>query len=374
MGARRAFGTVRKLPSGRWQALYLHAVSRQRVTAPSTFRTKAEADRWLAVTETDLNRGDLLSHEGQRVLFGDYADTWLAGKENLRPKTLEVYRYLLRVHILPTFESLPIGRIDVATVRSWHSRLGAHGLAKATTAKAYRVLRQILSAAVDDCLLRENPCRVVGAASERSAERRVPSLDEVVALAEAIAPPYRAMVLLSGFCGLRRGECLGLARRHLLLDARPPVVIVERSLVHLSTREVLQDPKTVAGRRRLVVPAAVAAELAAHLEEFCGREPDALVFPAPGGGLMSKASWRRIWSKAVAATGYEGTFHDLRHVAGTLNAAVGATLKEAMARLGHVSPHAALRYQHGGQATRRGDRGQRRYSYPRRRPLVESPC
>ena len=250
------------------------------------------------------------------------------------------------MHILPTFGAMPLGRIDVAAVRTWHGRLAAQRLAKATTAKAYRVLRQILAAAVDDRLLRENPCRVVGAASEQSAERRVPSLDEVVALVNAIAPRYRAMVLLSGFCGLRRGECLGLARRHLDLETRPPVVIVERSLVHLSTREVLQDPKTMAGRRRLVVPAAVADVLAEHLERFCVPEPDALVFPSPGGGLMPKATWRRIWSKAAVTAAYEGTFHDLRHVAGTLNAAAGATLKESMARLGHVSPHAALRYQH----------------------------
>ena len=40
------------------------------------------------------------------------------------------------------------------------------------------------------------------------------------------------------------------------------------------------------------------------------------------------------------------TFHDLRHVAGTLNAAASATIKETMARLGHSSPEAALRYQH----------------------------
>ena len=49
---------------------------------------------------------------------------------------------------------------------------------------------------------------------------------------------------------------------------------------------------------------------------------------------------------ACTEAGVSCTFHDLRHVAGTLNAAAGATIKEAMARLGHASPVAALRYQH----------------------------
>ena len=38
-------------------------------------------------------------------------------------------------------------------------------------------------------------------------------------------------------------------------------------------------------------------------------------------------------------------FHDLRHVARTLTAASGAST-ELMHRMGHVSPAAALRYQH----------------------------
>jgi integrase len=38
--------------------------------------------------------------------------------------------------------------------------------------------------------------------------------------------------------------------------------------------------------------------------------------------------------------------HDLRHYASTLAAATGASTRELMARLGHASPAAALRYQH----------------------------
>lgn len=38
--------------------------------------------------------------------------------------------------------------------------------------------------------------------------------------------------------------------------------------------------------------------------------------------------------------------HDLRHVAGTLAAATGASTKEIMRRLGHATQDAALRYQH----------------------------
>jgi hypothetical protein len=53
---RRAFGSVRQLASGRWQARYLDAAG-VRHTAPRTFPAKVEATRYLAQVEADLLRG-----------------------------------------------------------------------------------------------------------------------------------------------------------------------------------------------------------------------------------------------------------------------------------------------------------------------------
>lgn len=52
-------------------------------------------------------------------------------------------------------------------------------------------------------------------------------------------------------------------------------------------------------------------------------------------------------STAVEKAGLDGLrFHDLRHTGATLAAATGAPLRVLMARLGHATPAAALRYQH----------------------------
>ena len=55
-GKRRRFGLVRKLPSGRFQASFI-GPSGNRQSAPRTFRTKTDADRWLSAVEADLSRG-----------------------------------------------------------------------------------------------------------------------------------------------------------------------------------------------------------------------------------------------------------------------------------------------------------------------------
>jgi hypothetical protein len=76
-------------------------------------------------------------------------------------------------------------------------------------------------------------------------------------------------------------------------------------------------------------------------------DPEALIF---GPDVIGKRTFRREWELARSAAKVDCTFHDLRHVAGTPNATAGASIKEAMARLGHASPAAALRYQHAAAA------------------------
>jgi hypothetical protein len=50
---------------------------------------------------------------------------------------------------------------------------------------------------------------------------------------------------------------------------------------------------------------------------------------------------------ATRAAGLDGLhFHDLRHTSATLSIAAGASTRELMARMGHSSSAAALRYQH----------------------------
>jgi len=87
VGHRRACGTTREHRSGRWGAEYTHPISRERVLPGKSFRTKADALRWLAEAEVDLDRGQLLDPAGSKQTFESYATIWLDGRTDLRPKT-----------------------------------------------------------------------------------------------------------------------------------------------------------------------------------------------------------------------------------------------------------------------------------------------
>jgi integrase len=84
---------------------------------------------------------------------------------------------------------------------------------------------------------------------------------------------------------------------------------------------------------------------------FVGSADDASLFTGPKGGPVRRAFLYREWTKAVSGLGLPPTLHvhDLRHTAGTLAAHTGATTRELMARLGHSSQAAALRYQHAAE-------------------------
>jgi integrase len=93
------------------------------------------------------------------------------------------------------------------------------------------LLKATLNTAVDDGLIRRNPCRLKGAGQERSPERPTLTIGQVFRLADEIDPRYRALVLLAGFGSLRWGELTALRRRDIDLETR--TVRVERQLTEI---------------------------------------------------------------------------------------------------------------------------------------------
>lgn len=347
---RRQLGGVDRLPSGRWRVRLVDPTTGRR-TGIGSYKTKAAAETAFAAALSDQQRGAWIVPDDGRMTLGEYAPRWLTSRltsrgEPLRPRVRELYEGYLRLHILPTLGTVPLSRLTTATVRRWHAGLLAEGPGPSTAAKCYRLLRAILNTAVEDRHLVVNPCAIKGAGIEPCDERVIPNIAQVYALAGAVAPRYRALVLLAAFGGLRRGELFGLTRADVDLLHRTIDVRAQRQ--ESSRGETLiGPPKTVAGRRQLALPTELLGELEEHLGRWVSPQPDALVFVGDKGGALRPGVWQKEWDKARRSLDLpELHLHDLRHVAGTLAAATGASTKEIMRRLGHATQEAALRYQH----------------------------
>jgi integrase len=213
---------------------------------------------------------------------------------------------------------------------------GAAQRRRLMAAKAYRLLRAVLTTAVEeDKILSRNPCRVRGAGEEHAAERPVLTVAQVFELAERLgrrpignirklpaggyrlrfrrngemrtSPElygtradaegalwkmaeggrvdcnhdrrFRAMVLLATFASLRWDEVTALSRCDL--DLRAGVVRVRVAFTQrrsYGSAIILGPPKSRAGRRIIGIPKAIIPDLEQHMSEFVGPEPGALVF------------------------------------------------------------------------------------------------
>lgn len=333
--------SVRRKPSGQWEARYRDPSGRQR---GRSFSTKVEARRFLERVGADIQRGAWADPRQGRISLDVYADLWISQRSDLRPRTLELYRDLLDRYIIPTFRGTELTRITPAAVRVWYTALAERH--KSTSAKAYRLLRAILNTAVTDERITRNPCRVEGAGVERAAERPTATIAEVDALTQAMPERLIALVLLAAWCGLRRGELLGLRRKDV--DLMHGTVRVETTRQQLRNGTVIVGPpKSQAGLRTVSVPPHIASALVKHLDCYVLSEPDALLFTGIKGGPLRVHVLQKFWDRARQSIGRSDLhLHDLRHSGNTWAAATGASTRELMARMGHASPRAALIYQH----------------------------
>ncbi|MGW2034757.1 tyrosine-type recombinase/integrase [Streptomyces sp. NPDC001811] len=341
---RREFGTVRQLPSGRWQARYL-GPDGQRHKAPETFASKSEAQNWLNLVRADIERNHWRDPDAGAVNFEEYALRWLE-ERGLAPTTVDRYSGLLRLHILPTFGGKDLDEITPPSMRTWRAeRLKATGAT--TVAKSYRLLKAILQTAVDDDLLRSNPCRIKGAGKEEADERPTATVEQVFDLADAMGPRWRLMVLLGAFASLRPEELAELRRHSVDLD-ECSLRITHASPELTNGRRVTGDPKSRAGKRTVYLPDFVLPELRRHLRWFAEKEPDGLLFVGEKGAPFRRSTFGRKWRTARRKVGMPDTFrfYDLRHTGNTLAADTGAKLKDLMVRAGQSSERAQLIYQH----------------------------
>ena len=348
--SRRTFGTIRRLPSGRWRARFTDHNGRQKA-APQTFTTKAEAGRWLSRTQSEMERGQFVDPKVGKELLSDYAALWLSTRlvrgRPLSPRTLELYRWQLRKHILPTLGKTQLRHLGTTEVRGWFARInGPDGPGQPTAAKCYRLLRAIMQTATEDGRVAKNPCSIRSAGREESVERPMITLEQLDAITAAVGERWRSLIDMAAWCGLRFGELAALRKSRIDLDTETVMVAESVSVLAGGVRHV-GPPKSDAGRRAVAIPPHIVPALRHHLERFSEASPDGLVFVGPKGGALSSANFGAdVWRPAVTSVGLRGfTFHGLRGVSATLAARQGATTKELMRRLGHATPDMAMRYQ-----------------------------
>lgn len=342
---RRSFGSIRKLPSKRYQAHYV-GPDLQKHNATTTFETREDAEGWLASIRRKIQNDDWTGNQPAKAAdgtFGNYADTWLT-ERNLRPRTRAHYAGIIKSRLKPTFADIPLKAITPPLVREWHSDMGT--ATPTLRAHSYGLLRTILANAVEDELIPVNPCHIRGAGNSKRVHKIKPAtIPEIEALVNAMPEKYRVLTLLAAWCGLRFGELTELRRGDV--DMKAGVLHVRRAVVRVGGKTEIGKPKSDAGIRDVAIPPHLIPMIQEHLNTFSVTGRQGLIFPTITGGHLAPSTLYKSFYKARKTAGRDDLrWHDLRHTGAVLAASTGATLAELMARLGHSTSQAALRYQH----------------------------
>jgi len=346
---KRGFAQVTQQRSGRFAVRYTNHTGTRR-SGGRTFAHKADAEAFAADLRRRLERGHR-EVAPDKLTFAAYSARWLANRHvagrPLKPRTRAHYEAILDAHLLPTFGNRQLAGITPQDVRDWHARTLTNR--PTLRAHAYSLLRTIFTSAANEDMIDVNPCRIVGAGrTNRVIKIKPATVAEITDIAAAMPERLQLMVLLASWCALRFGETIELRRRDI--DLSSEMIRVRRAAVRVGGEYQITTPKSDASIRDVTIPPHLIPVIEEHLSKHVGSHRDCLLFPAENGGHLQPSTLARHWYKARAAAGRDDLrWHDLRHSGAVLAAATGASLAELMARLGHSTPAAAMRYQHAAQ-------------------------
>jgi integrase len=338
---KRHFGNARELPSGRWQVRYWGPDGRRR-SAPQTFKNKREATRWLTLKEAEVAKGEWTDPDAGKVTVKEWGQRWLASvSPSLKPKTRASYASLLRALIEPRFGAVAISQVRPISVSEWVASMTKQGLSPSRVRQAYRVLSQIMTAAVHNDLIKTSPCRGVKLPRMPLTEPHILTRDEVERLVSAARLPHGLLIQLLAYGGLRIGEAFALRRVHVDLEGGR--LLISEAVTEIQGRHVFGTPKSHQ-RREIKLPLFLVDGLRAHLAKL-SEDPDALLFVGRTGKALHYNSWRRwCFDPAVKGAGLvDVTPHDLRATHATWVADRHGVMAAAR-RLGHSNASITTRH------------------------------
>jgi integrase len=310
----------------------------QKLTSKRGFRTKRDAELFLATVEVSKAAGTYMDPALARVTVRELGTRWLATKRpSMKASSYGPVEVAWRLRVEPRWGDVPLTMVTHSDVKAWVSELNTqHG--PTVVIRSYGVLASILDDAVHDRRIPSNPARgaKVGLPRKMRGQRHTYlSHGQVETMANA-AGTYATLVRTLAYTGIRWAEAVGLRVEDI--DLGRSRLWVVNNAVELQGRFVEGTPKSHRARE-VPVPRFLIAELFERVRHL---DPRDLVFPGADGGFMKRtraSKGSRSWFRNAAAAAGAPTLtpHELRHTAASLAVQAGANVKIVQRMLGHSS-------------------------------------
>lgn len=321
-------------------------VAGQRIALASGFATKTAAARAMTMMKADALRGDSLIPRGGQMTLSAWIDTWWPTYKRALKETSRVsIEGVINRYIKPMLGHYTLDHLhdQPLLVQGWVNDLldgktlvpAPRPLAAATVRNAHGQLYVIFGAAINQKLIRHNPCDHTSLPEEENDTDEMLFLTHEQAGEIVMAMPvyWRPLIMLFLATGLRWSEAMGLRVRDV--DLVTNILRVRINRVEIGGRFVDQTPKTKRGRRPVSFQLAIGEMLAPLM---AGKKADEHIFRALRGGDIRHKDFYVIWWAARASIGLPGLrLHDLRHTHVAWLISANVPLSAISKRVGHKS-------------------------------------
>ncbi|WP_369370589.1 tyrosine-type recombinase/integrase [Promicromonospora sp. Populi] len=322
-----------------------------------SFTKKTDAENHVIEMEGDKLRGEYIAANAGKITFRAYTAEWLAAR-TFDPNTRQHVVSRLDLHVLPVLGDKTLDAIKPLTVQGWLKGL-EDKLAGSSRQVIFVHVSSILASAVDDGLIRKNPCKAKSVTVPKAEPKRVIPWESttVETVKTKIFERYKVVVALGAGLGLRQGEIFGLSLDDF--DFKRGMVRVQRQVKVVDGAKYFDLPK-YDKVREVPVAQSVREAVELHVKKFRpvlvtlpwkkegGKEVTAnLLVTSQYGIPPAFQSFNGTWKRALRAAKVPDTAangcHVLRHTYASALLHHGESVKALAEYLGHADPGFTLR-------------------------------
>ena len=207
--------------------------------------------------------------------FGDYSNIKgasidllfqlmrLEDQKNQRKKSyIQTQDYNYRKHFELYFKDAVIENLGYKDIDTFREVLISKGLSNNTINKQMILMKKLLAVAVKEGFLSKNPCselKKLAVKKKKMDYWTVKEFQHFLTLLEPDEYPYKLIFKVAFSTGMRIGELLGLTWEDI--DLRIQTIYVNKTLIHLKGRTILNDPKTDSSIRYITIHDSLVKEL-----------------------------------------------------------------------------------------------------------------
>lgn len=317
------------------------------------FKTEKEAKDALRKAESEISAGSFVASSNLTVT--QYVEKWFDyHRLTLKPNTINGYWNNIKNHIEPVLGNKRLSDIGKKEIVDFVEALKAKSLSPRSIQYARDVLKMALNDAVEDELLKKNPCLKVAIPKQKRYHAVVLDTEQAkVLLSAAIGSEIEFEVLTALSLGLRRGEVLGL--KYSDFDFAKGTVHIQRQVTYVKTQAekdnsknkpvfALVDLKTDNADRILYLPKSIIDATQRRRKSIAKRQilagelwkDNDLMCVSDDGNCHSPQTLYHRFKRMLKSTGLPNIrFHDLRHSCATLLLDMDVPLKVISNMLGH---------------------------------------